>query len=155
MNQIKKIVAGAVLAGLSCSAYHVYAASEEMPAGLWQLKTKMDMPGMPPEMAAKMGSRVMTHCVKPGALNKWSEQKNPSERGAKNCETIDKKVEGNTVSWKMKCVDGTAGDGTVTHNGKDAYTMVTHINSARGSIKMVVEGKKIAETCGNADKAGK
>ncbi len=150
MKLIQNMIATAALVGLSCSACHVYAAVDEMPAGLWQLKTKMEMPGMPPEMVAKMGARVMTHCVKPGDQSKWSERKNPSERGAKNCETTDKKIEGNTISWKMKCADGTAGDGTVTHNGKDAYTMVTHINSARGSMKMAVDGKKIADICDKA-----
>lgn len=153
MNRIKNIAATATTAatllavaslGLSVA---VHAETDQMPSGLWQITVKMEMPGMPPEMAAKMGNRVMTHCVKPGEARKWSEQKNQPDRGPQKCETIDKKVDGNQISWKLKCENGTTGDGTVTHNGKDAYTMVNNINSPRGSVKMEMAGKKIADTC--------
>ena len=121
------------------------APAQEMPGGLWEIKTKMDMPGLPPEMAAKMGSHTMTHCVKPGE-RKWSEQRNPNDRD-KQCEQTDMKVDGNKVSWKMKCKDGTTGEGTVTHNGKDAYKMDMAMNSPHGNMKMQSEGKRIAATC--------
>jgi hypothetical protein len=57
------------------------------------------------------------------------------------------KMSGNTASWKMKCTDGTTGEGTMTHNGKDAYKMDMAMNSPRGNMKMQTEGKRIAETC--------
>ncbi len=132
-----------------CVASIPFAASaqpKEMPGGLWEIRTKMDMPGMPPEMAAKMGNRVMTQCIKPGE-RKWNEQRDPNEKGDRRCEQTDMKVSGNTVSWKMKCVDGTTGEGSVTHNGKDAYKMDMAMNSPRGSMKMQTEGKRIAESC--------
>ncbi|MEQ1515241.1 MAG: DUF3617 family protein [Usitatibacteraceae bacterium] len=139
MKSVLMIAAGAAV------SLAMGASAQEMPGGLWEIKSKMDMPGMPPEMAAKMGSRTMTHCVKPGE-RKWSEQRNPSER-ERQCEQTDMKIDGNKVSWKMKCKDGTTGEGTVTHNGKDAYKMEMAMNSARGSMKMLTEGKRIADTC--------
>lgn len=134
-----------LIATTAALAFSISALAQDMPGGLWELKMKMDMPGMPPEMAAKMGAQTITHCVKPGE-RKWSEQRNPNERD-KQCEQTDMKVDGNKVSWKMKCKDGTTGEGTVTHNGRDAYKMDMAMNSPRGNMKMQTEGKRIAETC--------
>ena len=143
------------LAGMFISTIHTHAAAadmKEMPGGLWQITTKMDMPGMPPEMAAKMpGGMVMTHCVKPGE-RKWNEQRSPGERGERKCESVETKTDGNKVMWKLKCADGTSGEGVVSHNGKDAYTMNMTMNSQRGSMTMKMEGKKIAETCEKGQK---
>jgi hypothetical protein len=122
------------------------APAQEMPGGLWEIKTKMDIPGLPPEMAAKMGNNTRTQCVKPGE-SKWSEQRNPNDRGDRQCEQKEMKVEGNKVSWKMTCKDGTTGEGTVTHNGKDAYKMDMTMNSPHGNMKMQMEGRRIADTC--------
>ena len=61
------------------------------------------------------------------------------------------RVEGNKVSWKMTCKDGTTGEVTVTHNGKDAYKMDMAMNSPRGNMKMQSEGKRIADTCQKSD----
>ena len=134
------IVAGAAL------IFTTNVPAQEMPGGLWEIKMKMDMPGLPPEVAAQMGNRTMTQCVKPGE-RKWSEQRNPNDRGDRQCEQTDMKVDGNKVSWKMTCKDGTSGEGTVTHNGKDAYKMDMAMNSPRGNMKMQMEGKRIAEVC--------
>ena len=140
MKPVLLIAAVAVFSTATC------ASAQEMPGGLWEIKTKMDIPGMPPELAAKMGNQTMTHCVKPGE-RKWTEQRNPHDRGDRKCEQTDMKVEGNKVSWKMACKDGTTGEGTVTHNGKDAYKMDMTMNMQQGSMKMQTEGKRIADTC--------
>ncbi|MCY7386875.1 MAG: DUF3617 domain-containing protein [Burkholderiales bacterium] len=135
-----------LIAATAVFSFATSALAQEMPGGLWEIKTKMDMPGLPPEVAAQMGNRTMTHCVKPGE-RKWSEQRNPNDRGDKNCEQTDMKVDGNKVSWKMTCKDGTSGEGTVAHNGKDAYKMDMTMNMKQGSMKMQTEGKRIADTC--------
>jgi hypothetical protein len=123
------------------------ADTKEMPPGLWEMKMRMDMPGMPPEMMAKMNGRTMTQCVKPGE-RKWNDkEKSGMEPGDRKCEQSDMKTDGNKVSWKLKCADGTTGEGTLTHNGKDAYTMDNTMTSPRGSMKMHIDGKKIADTC--------
>ena len=142
MNKIRLLVAVCAM----MMSVSVSAQVKEMPAGLWEVKHKVDIPGMPPEMAAKMGNRVTTQCVKPGE-KKWNDQRDPNEKGERRCEQTDMKVSGNTVSWKMKCVDGSTGEGSITHNGKDAYKMDMAMNSPRGSMKMQAEGKRIADTC--------
>lgn len=131
---------------LAALSFPAAAQMKEMPAGLWEMRHKIDMPGMPPEMAAKMGNRVITTCVKPGE-QKWNEQRNPNEKGDRKCEQTELKFDGNKVMWKMKCIDGTTGEGVLAHNGKDSYTHTMNINSPRGAMKSVTEGKRIAETC--------
>ena len=141
-----KIIQSILALSAAMVSVGVAAQVKEMPGGLWEIRNKMEMPGMPAEIAAKMGERVITQCVKPGE-RKWSDQDPPRERGERKCEQTDMKVSGNTVSWKMKCVDGTTGEGDMTHNGKDAYKMNMTMNSPRGSMKMHMDGKRIAETC--------
>ena len=103
---------------------------------------------MPPQVAAQMGSRTMTHCVKTGE-RKWSDRdKRQTERRASKCQQTDVKVESNKIMWKLTCADGTSGEGTITHNGKDAYKMDSVINSPQvGAIKTSIEGRKIADSC--------
>ena len=141
-----KTVFSIVLAALGALPFATSAQMKEMPAGLWEMRHKMDMPGVPPEIAAQLANRVITRCVKPGE-QKWSEQRNPNEKGDRKCEQTDLKFEGNKVLWKMKCVDGTTGEGVLAHNGKDSYTHTMTITTARGAMKTVTEGKRIAETC--------
>ena len=145
MNQMRLMLAASALCSLGLPT-QAQAQPKEMPGGLWEMRMKMEMPGMPPEMAEKMGNRVTTQCVKPGE-KKWNEQRDPTEKGERRCEQTDLKVSGNTTAWKMKCVDGTTGEGTITHNGKDAYKMDMVMNTPRGSMKMQTEGKRIADTC--------
>jgi hypothetical protein len=133
---------------------HATAADmKEMPPGLWQITSKMDIPGMPPEMAAKMANGMtVTQCIQPGGA-KWNEQRTPMmPRGEGKCDPVQPKIDGNTVTWSMKCADGTSGDGKLTHNGKDAYKMKMNFNSPRGSMTMNMEGKKIADNCEKAPK---
>ena len=135
-----------LIATTAVLAFSTFASAQEMPGGLWEIKTKMEIPGMPAEMAGKMGSQTITQCVKPGE-RKWSEQRNPNDRADKPCQQTDMKTDGNKVSWKMVCKDGTSGEGAITHNGKDAYTMDITMNMKQGSMKMQIDGKRIAASC--------
>ncbi len=140
-----------MIAIAAVSSFATCATAQEMPGGLWELKTKMEMPGMPAEMAAKMGDRTTTYCVKPGE-RKWNEQRNMSDR-VKQCEQTDLKVDGAKTSWKMNCKDGTTGEGSITHNGKDAYqTEMTMNMKGSTKVKMQSEGRRIAGTCEKNDK---
>ena len=118
--------------------------AQEMPPGKWQIKTKIEMPGMPADMVAKMGAQVFTQCIVAGK-NKWSDEHSPSAQ--RNCERTDLKVSGNEVSWKMKCKEGISGDGKVKHNGKDAYTMTLNMTAPRGVMKIQSEGKLLSLMC--------
>jgi hypothetical protein len=146
-----KLISQLLVCGfVALSAPIVFAQAKEMPPGLWQATSKMDIPNMPPEMAAKMGGGIKFNlCVLPGESRKWTDQmeRGPMSRGDRQCEPSELKTEGSKTSWKFACADGTSGEGSVTMNGKDAYTMNTTIVSQRGSMKVAVDGKRIAETC--------
>lgn len=127
-----------------------FAQTKEMPPGLWQITSKVDIPNLPPEMAAKMGQGMTFNmCIQPGDQRKWTDgaQRGPMARGDRQCEPSDMKQEGNKVSWKVKCADGSHGEGSMSHNGKDAYSMNVSFTGPRGSMTMQGQGKKIGETC--------
>ena len=143
MKQLRPIFLSAVMAMCTlqvCAAVH----AQEMPAGKWQITTKIEMPGMPADMAAKMGSQVSSHCVLKGK-SKWADEQSLSAQ--RSCERTETKIVGNEVTWKMKCKEGITGTGQVNHNGKDAYTMKLNMLSPRGMMKMQSEGKLVSPLC--------
>jgi hypothetical protein len=145
-----KAVRCSLLLGVVLCSGVAAAQNKEMPPGLWQITSKMEVPNMPPEMAAKMGQGMTFNmCVQPGDQRKWMDgaQRGPMGRGERQCEPSEMKQEGNKVSWKVKCADGSHGEGSMSHNGKDAYTMNMTFNGQRGSMTMQGKGKKIADTC--------
>ena len=143
---MRKTVCLAMIAAVTgCGAMSVLAQTREMPGGLWEIKTKMEIPGLPAEIAEKMGTgRTMKHCIKPGE-RKWHDQQRNGERAGK-CDPVEPKVDGNKISWTLKCENMT-GEGVLTHNGKDAYTMDMTMNAPQGTMKIHNEGRRIAETC--------
>ena len=54
-----------------------WANSRDIPPGLWEIKSKMDIPGMPPGMAEKMGKTTLTQCIKAGE-RQWNWRCMPS-----------------------------------------------------------------------------
>lgn len=139
MRKILKAMISSLIFGTAASAI-----AQEMPPGKWEVKTKIDMPGMTAEIAAKMGTQVFTHCIVAGK-SKWSDEHSPSAQ--KSCERTSMKVSGNEISWQMKCKQGITGDGRVKHNGKDAYTMTINMLSPQGVMKMQSEGKLLSAKC--------
>lgn len=131
---------------IAVPAMPAYALTHEMPGGLWEIRTKMEIPGLPPEVAEKMGTvRTMKHCVKPGERRWHDQQRGPGDRAGK-CDPVEPKIEGNKVSWTLKC-ENLTGQGVLTHNGKDAYTMDMTMNAPQGTMKIHNEGRRLAETC--------
>ncbi len=123
-----------------------WANSRDIPPGLWEIKSKMDIPGMPPGMAEKMGKTTLTQCIKAGE-RKWNEQPAAKRPGEPKCDPVETKADGNKMTWKVRCADGSSGEGVVTHNGRDSYKMNMTMKSPQGSMKMETEGRRIAETC--------
>jgi Protein of unknown function (DUF3617) len=85
---MKKLLSGMVLSGMVCATSAFAAGSDE----LWEMTTKMDMPGM------AMPAMMQTSCLSKGGA--YQPQKSPQQ---KNCEMTDVKVSGNTTKWKMHC----------------------------------------------------
>ena len=119
---MKKLFLGMVMSGVVISASVWAAGSDE----LWEMKTKMDMPGMAmPEMAH-------TVCLPKGGA--YKPEKSPQE---KNCEMSDMKVSGSKTSWKMKCTgkDAMEARGEVTRTA----------DSMNGTIKMSMKDMQMTQ----------
>jgi len=114
-------------------------AADGIREGLWEITSKMEMPGMPTEMPPTTVKQCYTK-------EDVKDQKNVISRG-KSCTMTDFSESGNKVSWKMKCSDKNASmfSGETVFSG-DSYESVMTMQSdaSKGkSMKMKVNGKRI------------
>ena len=116
-------LASAVL--LLLSAVSVQAGSvSDMNPGLWEITTKMKMPGM------EMPANTMTECItKDSAVP-------PAGYKQGQCEFSDVEVRGNTVSWSIRC---DSQGGVMTGSGETTY----HGDTFEGSTRMSMQGMEI------------
>ena len=111
------------------------AGGVNMKPGLWEITTKINMPGM------SMPPQTTTQCLTKDDLVPKSTSPN------QECKITDMKTSGNTVTWTMKC-SGQGGESTatgeVTYNG-DTYegTMVMTQNGTK--ITMHMTGRRIGD----------
>jgi hypothetical protein len=111
-------------------------AAKTMQDGLWEIKTQMEMPGMP----MKMPPTVSKHCYTKSDV---SDQKKIISRD-KNCTVTDLKTFANQVTWKMQCTGKNAATMTgSTIFGIDSYTSVMKMNSHGQTMIMKVGGKRL------------
>ena len=97
--------------------------------GNWEVTMEVEIDRMPP-----MPSKTMTQCVSKEDVA--DPQKPLLGRASGNCTVSDHKVEGNRVSWSMKCEAPEAMTGT----GEIVYGDAAYI----GSMKIVREGRTMA-----------
>lgn len=123
---------GFAMLALLAAAPAVLAAPQEMQPGLWEITSKMEMPGVP-----KMAPQVMRHCYTKKDLE--DNKKTVPQSGDKNCEMKDYKLQGNTATWSMECKGEAAmtGTGTMTF-GAQFYsgTMKSRMKQGGKSMEM-------------------
>ena len=78
-----------------CVSASAFAAAPNMQAGLWEITTNMEMPGMPMQIPP----RTIRHCYKAEDL-KDTKDALPTD---KNCKLDDLRQSGNTAHWKVSC----------------------------------------------------
>ena len=97
--------------------------------GKWSIETQTEMEGMPMQM--EMAPVTFEECM-------TSKDRVPAQRNqdGSECEVIDQKVEGSTVSWKIVC-STSKGSGSITY-GDESFEGTTYFESASpmGPIKM-------------------
>jgi hypothetical protein len=121
MNNTKKILF--ILAALVPAAA---AAGPMMQPGLWEITTKMEMPGMP---VAVPPTRV-SHCYTPQDVENTGKTL-PKDQ---NCKVDSHSVAGNRVTWAVSCQDKNS---AMTGNGEMTYKG----NSYEGTMKMSVKSR--------------
>ena len=126
-------------AGLTCCA--LFASPPAWAQGkddLWEVTSKMQMPGMPMAMPAQV-HRVCT------SKNRKDEDLVPKQG---DCRMLDSKRAGNTFTYRMECSGSHAStvDGTMTFAG-DAYDGKMHMvmKGSNDAMDMTFNGKRVGD----------
>ncbi|MCG7897013.1 MAG: DUF3617 domain-containing protein [Candidatus Thiodiazotropha weberae] len=132
-----KLKALLLISLLSSNTLSVVAAASEvnMNPGLWQWTAVMDMPGMPMQLPPTS----YTTCISQADF-----VPKDSELG-QNCETIDLKTEGDTVSWNITCSQNgmaTTSQGDITYYGDRAEGNI-NINSQGLQMRSKTTGERL------------
>jgi hypothetical protein len=107
-----------------------------MKEGLWEITTKMKMQGM------DMPPVKHTQCI---TQNDFVPQ--GSQQPGQECEIANVKVNGNTVTWAMKCTGqggNVIGAGEITYSG-DSFKGTMSISMPQANMEMTshLSGKRI------------
>jgi Protein of unknown function (DUF3617) len=133
-----KLVWITVAVGLSVSAL----AQAPRRDGRWEVKTEMEMPGMP----MKMPAMTTTQCITKEQAED-PQRSVPQGRGApNNCKVSDYKVTGNKVTWSMKCEgpEAMSGTGEITY-GENTYDGVMKMEREGQTMTMKYAGKRLGD----------
>jgi len=112
----------------------------------WEITSKMEMPGMPPEMAGMMGSmgaQKQKVCLAKG------QQADPAATSKDdNCTISDMRQSGNTVKFNMKCTgkDAMTGSAELTHTPNN-FTQKIKMRQDGEDMLMTSTGKRIGGAC--------
>lgn len=125
------ILAAAVAIFFSAS---VYAGGLNVQPGLWEMTTKMTMKGAPFAMPPQ--TKTVKQCLsKNQAEHPW---KNMQAHQSKDCKFTDLKITGSSASWKMRCTNGTQGEGVYIFDGPTRMhgRMDLNMKTPQGTMKM-------------------
>jgi len=113
--------------------------------GRWEVKTELDMPGMP----AGMPPMTSTQCITPDEA-KDPLKAMPQGRGGRgmqgDCKATDYKVDGGHVTWAFKCEgqQQVSGTGDFTYEG-EGYTGVVKMDMGGRAMMMKYTGKRLGD----------
>ena len=107
-------------------------AKSTMKPGNWSITIQMDMPGM------AMPPMTFTRCI---TQEQASHPEPPSDNSVEGCKISDYKLEGNTLTWKMKCEkQGVTGEGRITFS-PESYTGEGHMKAGDADMTQKFSGK--------------
>jgi len=114
-------------------------AEPNIKEGKWEISMKMEMPGMPMEMPPFIHTQCLT--------SKDFLPENSGQQQSQDCEAVDVKTSGDTVTWSTKCKGENgpvSGTGTVTYKGK---TFTGTMKVQQGGMEMTtrMNGKYIGK----------
>jgi hypothetical protein len=103
--------------------------------GRWEVTMQMEMPGMP----VPLPPQTTTQCITPEQANNPQQSVPQAGRGqVGDCKVADYKIDGNKVSWTMKC----EGREPMTGTGEMIYAGETY----KGTIKVSARGQNVTMT---------
>jgi hypothetical protein len=116
-------------------------AEPNLKEGKWEVTTTMEMPGMPMQLPPF----TYTQCITKSDLVPENTQQQQQQN--ENCDAVDVKTSGNTVTWSTKCKgeEGeTKGTGTITYSG-DTFTGNMKVNQGGMEMTTKMNGKYIGK----------
>ena len=130
MMKMKLVFAIAALVSLPTAVL----ANNGIRPGMWEVTSKMEMPGMPMAMPAA----TVKHCY---TKEDVKDQKKVITRD-KDCKVTELKGSGNKVTWKMVCIGKNAGTftGETLFSG-DSYDSVMKMQSNGKGRSMTIKAK--------------
>ena len=145
-----KRVYACLVAVFAAASVSVVAQSGPRRDGNWEVTMQMEMPGMP----AAMPATKMTQCITPQEASDPSKSvpQRPAGRGGSgDCKVSDYKVDGNKVTWNMKCEGARpmTGTGEFVYE-KDSYTGTMKMDMGAGGpgggvMTMKYTGKRLGD----------
>jgi hypothetical protein len=115
--------------------------------GRWEVTVQMDMPGMPMQLPPQ----TLTQCITPEQAKDPKRSVPQAGRGQNpnDCSVSDYKVEGNKVTWAMKCEgrEPMTGSGEMVYSG-DTYKGTVKVNTSGQNMTMNYSGKRLGDCTG-------
>lgn len=120
-----------------------HAAAPNMKDGMWEITSKMEMPGS----NVAMPQQTVRHCMTKKDVED-PKRTTPSAGEQSRCKMTDYKLQGNTATWKVACEGQGTGTGTITYSG-DSYTgnqtMSMNAGGRPMNMKMNFSGRRVGE----------
>jgi hypothetical protein len=139
---MRKVLAAGLMFLAATLASAPAFAEPNFTEGLWEVKGEMKLEGMPfPMPPMPFG---YTQCITKKDLVPQKQEKN------QECTTLSQKIEGNTVSWTMRCKDAsgnvTDSTGSATYAGatfeSTMRTVTTDAKKNTSTANMTLKGKR-------------
>lgn len=119
------------------------AAGPNMREGMWEITSKMDMPGS----NVAMPQQTVKHCLTKKDVED-PKRTTPAGGDQNRCKMTDYKLQGNTATWAVACEGQGSGTGTITYSG-DSYsgsqTMNMKTSGQAMNMKMNFSGRRIGD----------
>ena len=129
---------GCLILGMLFIFVSVSFAGSLVKEGLWEITSKMEIPGMPVPMPPITYRQCMTN---------QNPVPNQSQSG-QECRMKNVKTKGNTVSWEMVC-DSQQGEvkssGKITYKNDRFNGVVMMDMPGQGQMKMTMTGRRIGK----------
>jgi hypothetical protein len=106
------------------------------PGVYWEQSIEMQMAGF------SMPAQTSKVCIS----KKGMEEPPRSAKDNQKCQMTDVKRSGQRMTWKMKCEDGTTGEGDIT-SGPDAFDGKMTMRTQGQEMNMKMKGKKVGGDC--------
>jgi hypothetical protein len=143
MSKTWRVALTATFIGIVCTAF----AQGPRRDGLWEIKTEMQMEGMPMTMPPMTSQQCITPAEANDPNKSTPQGRGRGGRGPQDCQVSDYKTEGNKVSWTLKCTgaQSVSGTGELVYSG-DSYTgTMTMEMGGRGTMTMKYTGKRLGD----------